>query len=573
LGLLALHLVPVAASAAPKDAAAQRLADDAINNDYLATKFADAEKKLRKAIAMCAGAACSAPVKARLHRDLATVLVAGLNRADEGQAEFVEALKADPNVKPDKDLLTPEVDKAFQAAKGGAASAPATPPPEEEAPPKKKPAAATASGDMNHTPPPEQMALTPVPIYVELPDGVTAVKVQVRYKPFGAPDWKTLELKKVGQGYGAEIPCLDIGTTTGDLSYYVQAVDAGGDLVATSGSRNAPIKVAIKNELSGEPPHLPGRPPPAKCNAPEDCPPGLPGCEKKKAGSKGWGASCESDHECGEGLACKNGTCETGEKSGGEPEPPPPKPCEADADCEEGIKCDLADHVCATPGRTKPKKNWLSLLAQQDFLLLGVERDVCSVDNRATIDSTAKYYCLDDIGALYDGTPGTEKGDSITSGFAMATTRLMVGFDRLVTKNVMVGLRAGYAFRSTPDPLASQTRALHLELKVAYWLGKDPFAKKGVRPFVAAIAGMAEVDTKVDVPVIETGKWLQFYPEGKPTLTVWRKSGNTFGGISGGAMLPLGSGNHGLLAELKIMMIFPDSSTSISPTIGYVTGF
>ena len=48
------------AIAAPKDAAAIKLADDAINNDYLATNFAEAEKKLRKAIAMCGASACSA---------------------------------------------------------------------------------------------------------------------------------------------------------------------------------------------------------------------------------------------------------------------------------------------------------------------------------------------------------------------------------------------------------------------------------------------------------------------------------------------------------------------------------
>jgi len=108
LVLLAADLASQAARAAPKDAAAQKLAEDAINNDYLATRFADAEKKIRKAIAMCgAGAACTPQVKGRLHRDLAVVLIAGLNRADEGQAEFVEALKVDPAVKLDKDLVTP----------------------------------------------------------------------------------------------------------------------------------------------------------------------------------------------------------------------------------------------------------------------------------------------------------------------------------------------------------------------------------------------------------------------------------------------------------------------------------
>src|SRR5205814_7909369 len=163
--------------------------------------------------------------------------------------------------------------------------------------------------------PAEQVILTPVPIYVELPDGVNAAKVIVRYKPFGAADWKTLELRKMASGYGGEIPCADIGSATGDLSYYVQATDANGDVVSMSGSRNAPNKVPIKTEIAGEPPHLPGKPPSAQCRDKADCPPGFPGCasgKKKKGGNKSWGDACQKDTECGEGLACKSGQCETG---------------------------------------------------------------------------------------------------------------------------------------------------------------------------------------------------------------------------------------------------------------------
>jgi len=250
------------------------------------------------------------------------VLVAGLNRPEDGKAAFAEALKADPGITLEKDLTTPDIEKAFQAAKGGG-SAPSGP---------SKPAAGPAvGGDMTHTPPPEQAILTPVPLYAELPDGVTAVKVIARYKAFGTTEWKTIELRKTGNGYGAEVPCQEIGSTTGDLHYYLQATDAGGDVVSTSGSRNAPNRVAIKNELSGEPPHLPGKPPPSQCRDASDCPPGLPGCPAaKKSGGKGWGASCDKDSECGTGLACKNGSCETGDKSGGA-ESTPAKSCESSA--------------------------------------------------------------------------------------------------------------------------------------------------------------------------------------------------------------------------------------------------
>jgi len=60
LAALALTLsFAKAADAAPRDAQALKLDDDAINNDYLATKFGDAERKLKQGIAICGKSACS----------------------------------------------------------------------------------------------------------------------------------------------------------------------------------------------------------------------------------------------------------------------------------------------------------------------------------------------------------------------------------------------------------------------------------------------------------------------------------------------------------------------------------
>src|ERR1041385_6911808 len=101
---------------------------------------------------------------------------------------------------------------------------------------------------MVHTPPAEQAVATPVPIYVEFAAGVSASKVIVVYKPFGASDWQKLELRRLGTGYGGEIPCQAVGRT-GDLWYYVRAVDSSGETIAESGSRKAPHKVPIQNEV------------------------------------------------------------------------------------------------------------------------------------------------------------------------------------------------------------------------------------------------------------------------------------------------------------------------------------
>ena len=283
-----------------------------------------------------------------------------------------------------------------------------------------------------------------MPVYAELPEGMTPAKVQLRYKVFGATEWKTLDLKKLKQGYGAEIACLEVGSTTGDLKYFIQAIDSNGDVLATSGTRNAPHKVPIKSELSGDPPHLPGKAPSAQCANPSDCPPGLPGCAKtaKKHGDKGAGATCEEDAEC------ESGTCRTGACAAGSAEEIPEKQCKTSADCEAGQSCSSSG-ACVLPA----KKNWLTLAVQQDALFLSSTTDACLTQDQ--------YSCYFADNSWYDPTtpfrptlPGLRcagSGDEVTGGFGVATTRVLVGYDRILGENIGLGIRAGYAFNGGPQ--------------------------------------------------------------------------------------------------------------------------
>jgi len=580
LAVVGVLFSPSLAKAAPKDAAALKLADDAINVDYLATNFAEAEKKLRAGLKMCGTSACSAQTVARLHRDLGVVLVAGMSRFEDGKKEFGEALKADPNIALEKDLVTPEVDQAFQAAKGGGGPTPSKPPK----------SGAEVGGDMIHTPTAEQAVLTPVPIYVELPDGVNAAKVIARYKAFGTTDWKTIELRKMGNGYGAEVPCQEVGSATGDLSYYVQATDASGDVVSTSGSRNAPNRVAIKNELTGEPPHLPGKPPSAQCRDKADCPPGFPGCvsgKRKTGGSKSWGDTCQKDVECGEGLACKNGQCETGEKTdtGEQAE----RPCDTNADCDEGDTCG-SDKVCE--GTAGPlKKLWLSAGLQPDIAFVSSQDNVCGSLNSLQPNN---INCIGEDGVEYDGIPedgavGDKRGNAIKGGPHLSTVRIHLGLDYLVANNLSLGAHLGYALGTAPGRAIS---ALHAEARATYWIGKNPFRKTSLRPFVAVVAGLAEMDDKFTVAMREctsaeclNAKRIQQPPpppscpslDGGPclpasqSLTVWRKSGGAFAGLAAGVMIPIGP-KQGVMAELKVQGLFPNSGFAVSPSVGYAFG-
>lgn len=107
------------AFAANNDAQAAKLREAAIYQDYLATDFASAEKKLTQALALCDKPAdCTAATRARLHCDLGVVNFAS-QKTDAAHAQFAAALKEDPNVTIDADLTTPELQKEFATVKGG----------------------------------------------------------------------------------------------------------------------------------------------------------------------------------------------------------------------------------------------------------------------------------------------------------------------------------------------------------------------------------------------------------------------------------------------------------------------
>jgi hypothetical protein len=110
-------LGPTIALAATKDRPATELANDAMQSDYAGTRFKKAEQKLKKAIAQCGTAACSYDVVGRLHRDLATVYMAG-KHGPKARAELKRALEANPDLQLDNDLATPELRKAFKELGG-----------------------------------------------------------------------------------------------------------------------------------------------------------------------------------------------------------------------------------------------------------------------------------------------------------------------------------------------------------------------------------------------------------------------------------------------------------------------
>jgi hypothetical protein len=554
----ALGIVASIAHAAPKDAAAQALDKQAMDTDYLNVDFAKAEEKLRKALNECGSSGCAPAVKAQIYMHLGIILANAQKSADATSA-FAEGLKIDASATPEKDFTSDVVQKAYDAAKSqvgpSGPSGPDKPPP--------GPGNTDVNNDLKHDPIAEAPVKVPIPIFVNASGDAT--KYILFYKPFGG-DFVKLEMKKKGKSFRAEIPCKDV-LATGVIKYYIQAQDAQGDVVGSAGSKKAPLEISVKNKISGEPPSFPGEEPPNKCKDTGDCPPGLneEGCEKPKLS---YGSKCTGPGQCNskDGLACVEGTCQPGKEDGSDDSSDPSDP-------ESGPM----------------KMNLISITGTLDSALL-TGSDLCTTDNY----SKGTYTCFrqDQDGRLYRPNDNqAQKGNFAGPPFALGTIRVLLGYDRVITRNqpFTLGVRLGYAFNGGPgvpegfnkDGSATSEKKFmpfHLEARATYYLGKGVLGRPGVRPFVYAAGGLAQVDAKIaGVPVDNDCRQFAAGTSGackanelkNVNVDVWRKVGTGFIAVGGGMGYAINKASM-FTVDMKFSLFFGSPGFAISPSIGFV---
>ncbi len=558
---LLLGLVSSASAAGEKDKEALKLHEQAINEDYLNADFPKAIGKLKDALKKCGTDGCTPAVVAKLHVSLGTIYGLGNGKLDQAKDEFILGLKADPAVTVDSALTNPDLDKAFAEAKkaagGGAAPAGTG---GTTGGGKKPPAADGEAG--THKAPPEQVVNTPVPIYMEPSEEQPASKVTLRYKPFGSKTYTSVELKKMGTGFGGEIPCKDV-TTTGDIKYFFALTDEAGEAAGTLGTTKDPYKVTIKNEIDGEAPTLPGQKAPDQCkDISGSCPPDFPGCKDALVAPKerGAGASCDETLLCSEPFVCTKGTCED------------------------------------VGGAKSKKRNLVSLGLQLDWLIVGSRNDVCSAG------ASDSYACfLTGTSHQFDGIPGsasTKSGTSggtngVVGGGSFGDVRLLVGYDRQLFASLplTLGVRLGWAFGGSPTPdnvldkdgtlkNSTQSPALgfhpfHGEARATYhFLGF--FEKKKIRPYAFVGGGIAQVNASVPIKVCDlegTNATACKSGVGKVVdVDAYQITGLGFIGLGVGATYGI-TPSFGVSAEVKMMIMVPTSGFVVSPNFGPVLAF
>ncbi len=425
--------------------------------------------------------------------------------------------------------------------------------------------------------------------------------MELRYKAFGDDAWKSVKMKKVGDGFQGEVPCEATGSA-GSLKVYVRAKDAAGESVDSFGSKSKPIEFTTSENSSAAPPAYPGAEAPVRCESKEECPPDFPGCaSSSKRGNKDWGVACDNSTECKEGLLCNDGTCEAAPS------------CETNADCESGScvdkKCSVGDEG-GTVTSHGYKKNWFGLHFAQDIAIIG-GTNVCSASARAT-QGYACYQVRQLPDQPYNGDP--YPGAGIATGTVLATRRLLLSFDRAFNPNITIGARVGLAIGGGPPagkgpddegrggsatggPVpGTNFLPFHGEVRLAYWFGKGALGKKGLRPYVHIGGGVAQVDAKVKVQVADCGSKLVDPYFGQCTsgapgynlqgpsdnsstmsgvknyqLDAWRKMGQGFITAGGGVVYAFKE-NLGAQLNINLMYMLPTSGPVIEPSIGIIYG-
>ncbi len=476
------------------EGAARSLQKKAMDEDYLNVDFDKAAEHLNQAIAKCGASACSANLRALLRRDLATVFSAA-NKKDEALATMIDALKTDGTIQLDPNFKTKEIEAVYAAAKKGAGSGGggATPPPSTGG------GGGPPTGDFTHSPASEQAIRTPLPIYVEYGGSEAVTKIVVKYKGFGMTEFKTLELKKHGSGWGANIPCADI--QQGDIVYYLQGFNSNNDPVATGGDRNNPYKTTISKTISGDGPHLPGDKPLAQCADTGDCPPDFPGCNKKVAADtdllKGQGEDCEEDSQC------KSGTCK-------------------DDHCTKPPDTDVSSTG------TKLRHFWIGLAVSLDLQFLPGAKDAC-VLNGVAQPGNPDYQCVqngNDYPARHAGLQNADiligQSDQVNGGMLPANLRILLAFDYALNYNLLLGARIGYTAMDYPGQAFSEFPPLHLEARGTYVFGKEALVTKGLAPVLLLAGGAAQFSSQVGVVTEECD-----LSNGKPAGTYIQQMGKT----------------------------------------------
>jgi hypothetical protein len=236
-------------------------------------------------------------------------------------------------------------------------------------------------------------------------------------------------------------------------------------------------------------------------------------------------------------------------------------------------------------------RHYLGLHLAQDFMFVGGQ-NLCDPMLNELNQSYACFYAGTSNPFFHTPNPST---DSVASTLAVATTRVLLSYDFALSARFTLGLRAGFAFRGGPP--AGQNPNLpgsgvpffpgHLEARASYWF--VPLTNRPWGAFIGVGGGLAQLDAKVSHSVVDCETVPDAMPEdpdeasayhicaaGTPVngqttteLDAWKKAGQGFVAVHGGAMLHL-SEHIAATLDLNVLFMTPASGVAFEPAVGMV---
>jgi hypothetical protein len=210
--------------------------------------------------------------------------------------------------------------------------------------------------------------------------------------------------------------------------------------------------------------------------------------------------------------------------------------------------------------------NWFGLELAQD-LAYTEGTSVCSPG------SDEPYACF--AGETpYDGMPHPEHAGRIRGGMAVANTRLLASYERLLSRRIGVLFRGGFAFGGYPSAAGQASfLPLHAELDARYYLVPR---EGGLDAFLFVGGGMAEVTSGTRVNVMDCADTACLQSPGPAgdtrDLRAYSQYGLTFVTAGLGATWMLAD-SFGLFGRLGAMAMFPASGAVVESSIGATAGF
>jgi hypothetical protein len=202
--------------------------------EYENLNFEEARKILKDALDLCTQSGLDKhPITARTHVHLGVVILAGFKQRDLAIKQFLKALEIQPDIKLTKSLANPEIQEAFDDAVSQAGNKQ----PEIEHPPEPIP--------LTHEPVTRGTQGKAIPIQATVDPSLAAKRVTLSFKQDGAAEFTEREMTEASPGnWQSEIPAS--ATAGGRVSYFIEVEGDKEETLATKGTEEAPLVVALK---------------------------------------------------------------------------------------------------------------------------------------------------------------------------------------------------------------------------------------------------------------------------------------------------------------------------------------